>query len=67
VHQSRTELLEQLLLPEDVGQLAAEALRRHALLAAGRPGVADQRGAEADPPDEQRDGDRDDGREDGGG
>jgi hypothetical protein len=67
VHQARAELLEELPLAENVAQLAADALRRDALLAPRGPRVPDERRAQAHPADEQQDRDRDDGGEDAGG
>jgi hypothetical protein len=66
VHQAGAELLQELPLPEDVGELSAQTLLG-GVLAAGRSRVPDQGRAEPEPPDEQDDGDRDDDREDRGG
>src|SRR6185503_16708188 len=62
VHQARSQLLEQLLLEEDVGDLAGDAVRGGGG-ASGRTGVRDEGHARPDAPHEKQDRHDDDGRE----
>ena len=66
VHQTGAELLEELLLEEDVGELAADAVGGGGA-ASGGPSVRDERHARPDAPHEQDDRHDDDGREGRGG
>ncbi len=66
MHQAGTQLLEELLLEEDVGELAGDAIGGGSG-SSGRTGVRDERHARPDPPHEQHDRHDDDGREGRGG
>jgi hypothetical protein len=66
VHHAGAELLEELPLPEDDRDLPSEPLGRDRV-AAGRSGVPDEDIPQADPTDEEDDGQNDDDREGRGG
>ena len=66
MHQAGAELLQELLLEEDVRELAGDAVGGGGA-ASGRPRVRDERHARPDAPHEQHDRHGDDGRQDRGG